>query len=326
MARSAVGIEVNEACIQAVVLRRGRRGPTVGGFARVDHGGVVSAQGVVDPGGYRQAFEEALAKAGAGRNNLCIAVMYKDLDVRELEFPVMPEKDLEYSIRFELSNVVRFGGGQDELLFDYSPLPGDQQSGRRRLLAISLPRRVVRGYLDPLYAAGIYPEILEVGAFSLPWVCPREGGVCYLHAGESGAQVLIYEAQEFRVARQVGANLTPLIGEIRSRNSGNGRGKPSADPISAVAFEELALAVERTLEYHRARRRASTVSDLIDGVVVAGELGRDDRFTAEFGQRIGVPTTGADPIIGPGDAQIFGGDAALYAVACGMGARGLEKL
>lgn len=324
MARSAVGMEVNEGYILAVVLRRGRRGLAVAGFARVDHGGAVGAQGVVDPVGYRQAFEEALAKAGAGRANLCIAVTYRDVDVRELEFPIMPERDLEYTIRFELSNVVRFSGGvQDELLFDYAPLPGDQQHGRRRLLAISLPRRVVRSYLDPLYTAGIYPEILEAGAFSLPRVCPREGGVCYLHTAASGAQLLIYEAGEFRVGRQIGVNLAPLLEETRRRLAGDIHFE---DPLATVAFEELALAVERTLEYHRARRRASLVSDLIDGVVVSGELGRDPRFTADFGQRIGVPTTAADPIIGPGDAGIFHDEAPLYAVACGMGARGLETL
>lgn len=324
MARQAVGIEVNEAHIRVVTLRRGRRGASVGAYASVDHGGAVSALGVVDPIRYRQAFDEALDKAGAGRANLCIAVMYEHVDIRELEFPIMPERDLEYTIRFELSNVVRFGADQDELLFDYVPLPGDQQQGRRRLLSISAPRRVIRGFLDPLYAAGIYPEILEIGAFSLPWVCPREGGVCYLHTGTTSAQVLIYEAQEFRVARQVGVNLAPLVSAAFARVGGGDAS--SEEPSVAKTFEELAIATERTLEYHRARRRAAAIDDLIDGVIISGELGRDRSFIRDFGHRIGVPATPADPIIGPGDAHIFGDEAPLYAVASGMGARGLERL
>ncbi len=316
---------MNEAYIRVVTLRRGRRGAVVDGYAGIEHHGAVSDKGVVDPTGYRQAFEEALSKAGAGRGNLCIAVNYCEADVRELDFPVMPERDLEYTIRFELSNVVRFGAGEgDELLFDYAPLPGDQQSGRRRLLTIAAPRRVVRGYLDPLYATGIFPEILEIGAFSLPWVCPREGGVCYLHTGACGAQVLIYESQEFRMARQIKVKLKPLIDEsIHRRGQGGGR---TEEPIISQVFEEFALAVERTFEYHRARRRASSISDLIDGVVLSGELGRDSQFALDFGRRIGIPTTAADPIVGPGDANRFGDEAPLYAVACGMGARGLARL
>lgn len=333
MARQAVGMEVNETCIRAVSVRRGRRGVVVESFAAVEHDGAVGANGVVDGERYLEAFEQALEKVGAQRKNVCIAAVSHDADVRELEFPVMPEKDLEHTIRFELSNVVRFSSGRDEeLVFDYLPLPGDQQRGRRRLVAMSAPRQVVRGYLDPLYAAGIYPEILDMGAFSLPRVCPREGGVCYVHTGTGGAQVLIFEAAEFRVARQVSVDLSPLVelGRQRARGGGSGGaavdGVAPDDPLVVKAFEELAVAVERTLDYHRARRRAAVVTELIEGLIVSGELGREPKFAREFGRRIGIPTTLADPILGPGDAHVFGAEAPLYAVAAGMGARGLEKL
>ena len=325
MARRAVGIEVNDASIRVVALRRGRRGAVVDGFASVDHHGAVSATAVVDGAAYREALEEALGRAKAGRSHLCIAVACQEVDMRELEFPVMPERDLEYTIRFELANVVRFGkGGEEELLFDYAPIPGDQQGGRRRLISVAVPRHVVRSYLDPLYAVGIYPEILEMGAFSLPWACPREGGVCYVHTTGGGAHVLIYESQEFRLTRVVNVNLASLVAEAHRRRE---RGEASLDaPLAVRAFEELALAVERTLDYHRARRRGASITDLIDGLVISGELGRDAQLALEFGRRIGIPATAADPIIGPGDAHTFGEDAPLYAVACGMAARGLERL
>ena len=322
MARRAVGIEVNEAAIRIVVLRRGRWGAGVEAYASVDHGGAVTAVGVVDPAGYLRAFHEALERTRAGRINLCIAAASSEVDVRELEFPVMPERDLEHAIRFELANVARFGGGE-ELAFDYVPLPGDQRRGRRRLLVMAVPRRVVRGYLDPLYEKGIYPEILEVGGFAIQWVCPREGGVCYLHAGAAGAQILILEAQEYRVARQVTADLTRLLQLSRQRRRG---GVADDDPVAVGAFEELALAVERTLDYHRVRRRAAQVSEVLDGVVVSGELGADEAFVRDLERRLGVPTVAADPIIGPGDAHVFGHDSPLYAVACGMAVRGLETL
>lgn len=324
MARQAVGIEMNEQCIRIVALRRARRGAAVEAFATVDHEGAIGTAGVVDAPRYLDALDKALKAAGAGRANLCIAFAYQEVDVRELEFPVMPERDLEHTIRFELSNVVRTGAGQDgDLVFDYAPLPGDQQHGKRRLLSIAAPRRIVRSFLDPLYAADIYPEIVEIGAFSLPWSCPREGGVCYLHANANGAQVLIFEAREFRVARQVGVDLSSLIGAARLRRTGTA---VEDDAAAVLAFEELSVAVERTLEYHRARRRVSMISDVIDGLVVSGELGADPRFTHDLGRRLGVPATPADPIIGPGDAHVFGDEAPLYAVAAGMGVRGLNKL
>lgn len=323
MARRAVGIEVDEAAIRAVVLRRLRRGAHVEAFAAVDHGGAVDASGVADVAGYRRAFQEALERTRAGRVNLCIAVGCDEVDVRELDFPVMPQRDLEHAIRFELANVTRFGTAE-ELVFDYVPLPGDQQRGRRRLLAMAAPRRVVRGYLDPLYAAGIYPEILEIGAFAIPWVCPREGGVCYLHTRASGAHLLILEAEEYRVSRQVAVDLSALIDLARRRVEGGGGA--GDDPLAVKGFEELALAVERTLDYHRVRRRAAQVSEVVDSIVVSGELGRDGQLVRELELRAGVPATAADPIIGPGDAHVFGKDAAVYALACGMAMRGLETL
>lgn len=325
MARRATGIEVNEAVIRAVVLRKTRRGAAVEAFASVFHDGAVDPAGaVVDPDGYHRAFQEALERTRAGRVNLCITVASQHIDVRELEFPVMPERDLEHAIRFELANVTRFGSNE-ELAFDYVPLPGDQQRGRRRLLALSAPRRVVRGFLDPLYAAGIYPEILEMGAFSLPWVCPREGGVCYVHTAASGAHLLILESQEFRVARQVNVDLRPLTDQARRRAAAADAGGDD-DPLAVKSFEELALAVERTLDFHRVRRRASQVSEVLDGVIVSGDLGRDQQFVRDLERRVGVPVTPADPILGPGDAQAFGDESPVYALACGIGARGLETL
>lgn len=322
-ARRTVGIEVNETTIRIVVLRRIRRGATVEAYASVDHGGAVAPSGVVDTAGYRRAFQEALDRTHAGRVNLCIAVACEEVDVRELDFPIMPQRDLEHAIRFELANVTRFGSGE-ELVFDYVPLPGDQQRGRRRLLAMSAPRKVVRGYLDPLYEEGIYPEILEISAFAIPWVCPREGGVCYLHTGAAGAHILILEAQEYRVTRQVAVDLRRLMDFVQGREAGpNGA---VDDPLAVKGFEELVLALERTLDYHRVRRRASQISEVLDGIVVSGELGGNERFVRDLEVRLGVPTMAADPIVGPGDALVFGDEAPLYALACGMAARGLESL
>lgn|GEM_PF-5172839 len=324
MARRAVGIEINGEVIRAVVLRRTRRGPAVEAYVTIDHGGAVDAAGVVtNADAYLQAFLQALERTRAGRVNLCISVACHHMDVRELELPVMPQRDLEHAIRFELANVTRFGTGE-ELAFDYVPLPGDQQKGRRRILTLSAPRRVVRSFLDPLYAAGIYPEILEMGPFCLPWVCPREGGVCYLHADTGGAYLLILESQEFRVARQVNVELKALIRQAR-RLSGDAAVFDD-DPLAVKSFEELALAVERTLDFHRVRRRAAQVSEVVDGVVVSGELGRDQQFIRGLERRIGLPVVPADPIVGPGDAHVFGEDSPVYALACGMGARGLTTL
>ncbi|OUN01831.1 MAG: hypothetical protein BAA04_12370 [Firmicutes bacterium ZCTH02-B6] len=324
MARRAVGIEVNEEVIRIVVLRRTRRGPVVEARAAVSHGGAVEPSGVVtDTNGYLHAFQEALERARAGRLNLCIAVASQHMDVRELELPIMPQRDLEHAIRFELANVTRFGTGED-LAFDYVSLPGDQQRGRRRLLALSAPRRVVRSFLDPLYAAAIYPEVLEMGPFALPWVCPREGGVCYLHTGAAGAYVLILEAQEFRLARRVNVDLTPLVRP--AVDNAQGPAAPGADPLAVKSFEELAVNLERTLDFHRVRRRAAQVAEVVDGVVVSGDLGRDLQFVRDLEQRLGIPVTPADPIVGPGDARAFGDEAPVYALACGMGARGLATL
>ena len=134
----------------------------------------------------------------------------------------MPERDLEYTIRFELSNVVRFsGGGQDELLFDYAPLPGDQQHGRRRLLRFPFPGGWSGDIWTPSMPRGFTPRSLRSARFRLPWVCPREGGVCYLSAGTEVPNVLIFEAEDFRVARQIGVNLAPLLEEVRSRLGGD---------------------------------------------------------------------------------------------------------
>ena len=195
----------------------------------------------------------------------------------------MPERDLEHPIRFELANVIRFGSRR-RVSVRLCAAARRSAAGTAASVGDVAPRQVVRGYLDPLYAEGIYPEILDIGAFSLPRGLPAKAASATCTRARAGRRYSFLKRRNFGSRAQVSVDLSPLVELGRQRARGGGTGSAAVDgvapddPLVVKAFEELAVAVERTLDYHRARRRAAVVTELIEGLIVSGELGQEPKI------------------------------------------------
>lgn len=328
--------------------------------------GVVAAGGVDKPEQLRTAAEGVLRMVRARRASVCLAISSQWIDARELRLPPMPEDELRAAIHFELRQF--FGSDEgDQRLLDFAVLPGRETrslapAGQRsnEVLAVSVPRKAMDQYLAPLRAAGVFPDIVDVGAFSLPWAVPRGGGVGYLHMGPRMTNFLVTQNGVYDVSRQTELNLTPLLeaapgvgvqaaeawqwAEEAQPAAAGVRHAPAlrmatasapsyptqnghrADAGVDASLDALARWLGETLEFARMRRGAVAASDIVQAIVLSGPVAVVPGLASFIQQRIGIPVVPAEPV-GFAAGDPWPADTApAYALAAAMAHRGLTEL
>lgn len=343
LANIAVGLEVNQGEVLAVQVRHGRRGPVVSGFAREPlEPGAVTTTHVAQPEELVRAITAVLQKARAGRVNICMSVANDAMDARELRYPNMPERELLNNIHWELQQL--FGAdaeGDGERLVDYELLShrtqttegGPETDNTRAYLAVSVPKRTVYEYLTPLQENRIFPEIMDVGAFSLPWALPRGGGVGYLHLGPELTDFVLLENGAYELSRQGIIELGPVLKTLEQPTAGiqllqealasgdDGESTPLGSSLS-----ELLRWIDETLEYVRVQRGSFTVSERMQTLVLSGVGATVSGIIPIIAERTGLYIVPAIPPLLEYGSFMPAEEAPAFALAVALAQRGLSEL
>ncbi len=103
-------------------------------------------------------------KAEPGAVHLCLA--RQELLLNRLILPTAARENLAQVLEYEIERVIPLP--RDEIFYDYQVREsGPGENGRLAVLVVSVPRRVVRQYVDALEAAGIRPKSVVVAAAAL---------------------------------------------------------------------------------------------------------------------------------------------------------------
>lgn len=366
MANVAVGLEVNQHEVVAVQVRRTRRGAVVTGHARERlASGAVTPAGVAQPDELRRGVTTVLQRAKAGRANLCLSLATDAMDAREMHYPPMPERELLANMQWDLEQLFGTETGDDggrlvdfELLAEPGPTDGDEAGdSRRTYLAVSAPRRTIYEYLVPLHGARLFPEIVDVGAFSLPWALPRGGGVGYLHLGPRLTHFVLLDNGMFELQRQVGIALDSILVAGERPDAGMRLWQETLSASAAVAeaddtrVPELAMPgaehmppgtvdessvgavlleldtwFAETLEFVRVQRGSFTVDERMQTIIVSGIGATVPGIVPFIGRRTGLQAVAALPALLADVPTVSEADAPAYALAVGLAQRGLSEL
>jgi Tfp pilus assembly PilM family ATPase len=325
MANVAVGIEINARAMRVVQVRRGRRGSMIDGSAMaLLPPGMVTPGGVQEPEAFREIAVEVLKRANAERINLCISVSSERADIRQMQLPRMPDRDMHQNIRRELERLVLYN---DDFLFDYQVLLEGTDTNLCEVLVVSLPRKLVSSIVSPLQSAGYHPEIIDVGGFSLPLACPSDGGTGYLLLGPDLVHMLFCQGSEYRLSRLVSLPLVDLFEGIKKD-----------DPL-AETFEDDATEREpastRGTPHPVIRALCSSVTQTLEGaqdigdtqvLIISGEGAQIEGMATWIEDETGIPTVRANPLIGSDEERRLEKEGVAYAVAVGMAHRGVNEL
>jgi Tfp pilus assembly protein PilN len=103
-------------------------------------------------------------KVEPGAVHLCLA--RQELLMNRLILPTAARENLAQVLEYEIERVIPLP--RDEIFYDYQVRESGQgENGRLAVLVVSVPRRVVRQYVDALEAAGIRPKAVIVAAAAL---------------------------------------------------------------------------------------------------------------------------------------------------------------
>jgi len=96
--------------------------------------------------------------------HLCLA--RHELMLNRLVLPVAARENLRQVLEYEIERVVPLR--RDEIFYDYQVREsGGGEAGRLAVLIISVPRRVVREYVEALEVAGVRPKAIGIAASAL---------------------------------------------------------------------------------------------------------------------------------------------------------------
>lgn len=313
----------------------------LGGFAREPlPSGAVTAAGVANSKQFQTSVASALQAAKAGRVNVCMSVTGDLVDIRNLQLPPVPRAEMERAVRWELKQWVSFAKGADEdLILDFATLdhpeptpaggniPGDGPRGTVDVVAVSAPRRFVYGFLTPLHNNRLFPEVMDIAGFSLPWAVPKPGGVGYIHLGPGFIQIMFVDNGSYKLSRQVPVNLAAVLDQpgLPRLDQAYASMDPDADE-TAKALRDVIISVNQTLEHFRVQMRVYDVAELIGSLVVSGDGALLPGMVALIERETGLPSQPALPVIGPHSGSLPEGEAPAYAVAVGLAQRGLAEL
>lgn len=103
-------------------------------------------------------------KVDPGAVHLCLA--RPELLLNRLVLPAAARENLSQVLDYEIERVIPLP--RDEIFYDYQVRESGQgEAGRLAVLVVSVPRRVVRLYVDALEQAGIRPKAVAVAAAAL---------------------------------------------------------------------------------------------------------------------------------------------------------------
>jgi hypothetical protein len=195
-------------------------------------------------------------------------------------------------------------------------------------LVVSLPRKLVYSIVSPLQSAGYHPEIIDVGGFSLPLACPRDGGTGYLLLGPDLVHMLFCQGGEYRLSRLVSLPLMELFEGLK-------KGDPFAATSGDDAMEKRGPAFAGGTPPPVIRTLCSSVTQTLEGaqdigdtqiLILSGEGAGIEGMATWIEDETGIPTVRAAPLIGSGEERQVEEEGAAYAVAIGMARRGVTEL
>jgi type IV pilus assembly protein PilM len=299
------GLDIGSSAVKVVQLRETRDGYGVEGLAVVPLPPDTIADGAVkDPPAVIAAIKQAVADAGITSREAVIGICGRELIIKKIEIPEVPDNELAGAIQLEAEHHIPFAA--DEVFLDHHVV------GRRGnvmdLILVAVKQAKVVEYAGIVEDAGLVPVIVDVDGFAVEnqyEMNVAESGdeaVALIDIGAAVMKTNVTRGGSSIFARDIpfgGNRYTEAIASALSlsfpeaeaaklRNGADGATVASA--VESVS-RELALEVQRTFDYF-----ASTAeSERIGKIVLSGGCAQLPGLTEYLTSTWGVPVETARP-------------------------------
>ncbi|HTM00142.1 MAG TPA: pilus assembly protein PilM [Candidatus Omnitrophota bacterium] len=213
--RGRVGVDVSDASVQVVRLRRGPGGPAVERLAAA----VLAA----DSGAARvEALRGLVEAAGMKGAPAAATITGNDVVIRRLTLPVMKRADLVAALRLECRKLVAGPIEDAEIRFESLGRSGQDGPPGLDLLVAVAPRRKVEEARELLEQAGLKAACVTPRPVALRALLRAAGetradeAAAYLEVGVAESHVTVLKGREIRFARDLGVGSASFAEALRS--------------------------------------------------------------------------------------------------------------
>jgi type IV pilus assembly protein PilM len=328
------GLDIGSSAVKAVQLREAGDGYELHGLGIVRLPPDTIADGTIkDPPTVIAAIKRAVADAGIIAREAVIGICGRELIIKKIEIPEVPDKELAGAIQLEAEHHIPFAA--DEVFIDHHVV------GRRGnvmdLILVAVKKAKVVEYAGVVQDAGLLPVVVDVDGFAVEnqyevnALERTEEAVALIDIGatvmktnvmRNGASIFARDIPfgGNRYTEAIASALSLSFEQAEAAKLGSG-GDPAAIATAVESVSrELALEVQRTFDYF-----ASTAeSERIGKIVLSGGCAQLPGLTEYLSSTWGVPVETAHPFnrIDPGRyADDVTGAAPSLAVAVGLALR-----
>jgi type IV pilus assembly protein PilM len=329
------GLDIGSSAIKVVQLREAGHGYGVGALSVVPLAAETIADGAIkDPPAVVAAISEAVGKAGIKATDAVIGVSGRELIIKKIEIPQVPDKELAGAIQLEAEHHIPFSA--DEVFLDYHVV--GLRGGVMDVILVAVKKSKVIEYASVVEEAGFNAAVVDVDGFAVEnqyevnATEPSEEAVALIDIGASVMKTNVTRGGASIFARDIpfgGNRYTEAIAsalslpfaaaEAAKLGRDNSKAAEIGPAVESVS-RELSLEVQRTFDYF-----ASTAeSERIGKIVLSGGCAQLPGLTDYLASTWGIPVEVARPFdrIESGNfADEIAAAGASLAVAVGLALR-----
>jgi type IV pilus assembly protein PilM len=299
------GLDIGSSAIKVIQLREAGDGYALSALGVVPLAPDTIADGAIkDPPTVIAAIKQAVADAGITSRNAVIGICGRELIIKKIELPEVPEKELAGAIQLEAEHHIPFAA--DEVFLDYHVV--GKRGNVMDLILVAVKKAKVIEYASVVEEAGLVSAVVDVDGFAvenqyeLSGAEPTDEAVALIDIGAAIMKTNVTRGGASIFARDIpfgGNRYTEAIASAlaisfeeaeATKLSGGGDTATVASAVETVS-RELALEVQRTFDYF-----ASTAdSERIGKIVLSGGCAQLPGLTEYLTSTWGIPVETAQP-------------------------------
>ena len=316
----SVGIDFGSSELKAVQFAASPRGPVLEHVYKVSTPANSIKDGVVtDPPLVGEALRQLMTEGAFTAKRTVSAVAGPTVVVRQVTMPVMNERELRESTKYEAERFLPYS--VDEAQIDAKMLGRSEDGQNMDVLVIAAQKDLVLSQASAIQFAGLSAGVVEVEPFAMLHAMiaeddPRsQQNIAIINVGASNTSINIAKGGLVPFTRNVpigGAAFTKAIAtglnvsldeaETMKREKAAILSQRDAQPVPPTVtrifnvitppLTELVTEIHKSLDYFRTRFRG----EVIESVILGGGTARLSNLDAFLGHELGLPVTIANPL------------------------------
>jgi type IV pilus assembly protein PilM len=315
-----VGIDFGSHELKAVQYGGSSRGPVLEHVFRIaTPAGAIKDGVVTDAQVIGEALRQLMTDGSFSARRTISAVSGPTVVVRQITMPVMNERELRDSTKYEAERFLPYS--VDEAQIDSKILGKSEDGQNMDVLIVAAQRDLITSQMAALQVAGLTPAVVEVEPFSMvrAMIAPDdalfEQNVAIINVGGASTSINVTKAGFVPFTRNVpiggnaitkaianGLNVSNEDAEKMKREKARILSQQDTGPVPPTVtrifnvitppLTELVTEIHKSLDYFRTRFRGET----IQSVMLGGGSSRLENLDAFLSHELGLPVTLANPL------------------------------